>query len=278
MKNNFVKMKAPICMIFLLAILSVIFFNCKKKECMYDEYPYSCNKGMDVAFLIDYTGSMGGAIDSVKSQVSNIAAAIAAHSGGNYRLSLSIFDEYAKKTLPRYNTNTNYTSLPAAQKVTITTGPTTDQYLTMMEKFALSNTTSFSAQLAKLNGPMPLGSGAGTPEPGDLLLNEILNNNFAGTWRSGITKFAIIITDAPAGGNDDLNTTADDTYLANLATTANSMGIQCILLTTLNNSNYQLQLINNNLSGHAFVAPNFNTIAKDMINIIDNVCKDNAAD
>ncbi len=123
-----------------------------------------------------------------------------AESGGDYRLALGIFDEYPKRSGPSYMASPAYTALPAAQKKIITSGTSTDQHLTMMEKFAPANATSFSTQLAFLNNNpnMPMGWGINGPEPGDLLLYEMLNNNFAGTWRSGnITRLAIIITDAP---------------------------------------------------------------------------------
>lgn len=262
--------------------------SCSKQEtCNYsspEPAGQGCNAGMDVAFLVDYTGSMGAAIDSVKKEVNNIANAIVTESGGDYRLSLSIFDEYTKPgtelPLPQYINAPDYVGLPANQKLVISTGPTTNQYLTMMEKFATANKTSFSNQLAKLNNPaaMKLGAGIGGPEPGDLLLNEILSNQFAGTWRSGnITKLAVIITDAPASGDDDNATAADDTYLDALAATANSMGIQCILLTTFKGNptypaNYKLQLIANNTGGQAYEFNNFNNISRDLISIIQNIC------
>ncbi|MBZ4190275.1 hypothetical protein [Niabella beijingensis] len=271
-----------------LLFLASQLLSCSKTEnCNYsapEMATQGCSAGMDVAFLIDYTGSMGPAIDSVKKEVNNIANAIVAESGGDYRLSLSIFDEYTKPgaeyPTPQYLNAPDYVNLPANQKLVISTGPTTNQYLTMMEKFSPANKTSFSAQLAKLNNSnaLKLGAGIGGPEPGDLLLNEILSNQFAGAWRSGnITKLAVIITDAPAGGDDDNANAADDAYLAALAATANSMGIQCILLTTFKGSpwytaNYKLQLIANNTGGQAYEFDNFNTISRDLISIIENIC------
>lgn len=265
-----------------------LFLSCSKSEsCDYTEpeaAAQGCEAGMDVAFLVDYTGSMGGAIDSVKKEVNNIANAIVTESGGDYRLSLSIFDEYTKPgkeiPLPQYINAPDYVGLPSGQKLVISSGPTTNQYLTMMEKFAPANKTSFSTQLAKLNNPaaMKLGAGIGGPEPGDLLLHEILSNQFAGTWRPGnITKLAVIITDAPASGDDDNATAADDTYLDALAATANSMGIQCILLTTFKGNgtypaNYKLHLIANNTGGAAYEFNNFNNISQDLISIIQNIC------
>lgn len=262
--------------IFIIAILSVITFGCEdeKEACAYDqeEFPFSCSSGMDVAFLIDYTGSMGGAINDIKTSVNAIASTIVTQSGGNYRLALSIFDEVGKGGTPAYATQTDYVSLPILQKIINTTGASTSQYLTMMEKFATTNQTSFSAQLAKLNGTLSLGSGAGFPEPGDLLLDEIINYNFAGTWRNNITKLAIIITDAPAGGDDDTASTIDDTDLASFAATADGLGIQCILVTSLPTSNYQVQLIDNNNGGLKLMSADLNNVSADIIRLIENIC------
>lgn len=273
--------------VLLACLMTFATISCKKNAalCDYDQVPTGCAAGMDVAFLVDYTGSMGTAIDSIKKEVNSIVNTITAESGGDYRLALGIFDEYPKKAGPSYIASPAYTALPAAQKKIITTGTTTDQHLTMMQLFAPANATSFATQLSFLNNNpnMPMGWGIGGPEPGDLLLHEILNNSFAGTWRSGgITKLAIIITDAPASGDDDNATAADDTYLQTLAATANSMGVQCVLLTTFSGNptypaNYQLQLIANNTGGSAVVAPTFSNISKDIIQQIQNICSESQA-
>lgn len=274
----------------LALILMLVINSCADKTCEYEggpevdeEFPYACESGMDVAFLIDYTGSMGGAIDGIKSSVSSIASTIVTESGGDYRLSLSIFDEVFVDDVgtvypPAYDTQTDYTSLPASQKVIISSNATRHQYLTMMEKFGTTNTTTFSSQLAKLNASMSLGGGVGFPEPGALLLNEVLNNSFAGTWRTGsITKLAIIITDATAGGDDDTADGVDDTYLANLAATANAMGVQCILITSMaaGTSNYEISLIDNNDESMKITGADFSNIADDIIIMIEGICDNN---
>ncbi|MCF3109546.1 VWA domain-containing protein [Niabella sp. CC-SYL272] len=288
-RYTFIKNPVPAVVMSCFAGLALyLLTSCSKTDaCTYttsEPVAQGCNAGMDVAFLLDYTGSMGPAIDSVKKEVNNIANTIVTESGGDYRLSLSLFDEYTKEgdgfPLPMYLNAPDYLALPASQKKIITSGPTTNQYLTMMEKFAPANKTSFSTQLAKLNNPsaMKLGAGIGGPEPGDLLLHEILSNQFAGTWRNGnITKLAVIITDAPASGDDDNATAADDTYLDALAATANSMGVQCILLTTFKGNatypaNYKLHLITNNTGGKVYEFDSFNNISKELIAIIENIC------
>ncbi|HIP47744.1 MAG TPA: hypothetical protein EYG92_02115 [Lutibacter sp.] len=273
----------------LVLILMLAINSCADKTCDYEggadvdeEFPYACESGMDVAFLIDYTASMGGAIDGIKSSVSSIVSTIVNESGGDYRLSLSIFDETMMEgdvPFPTgYSTQVDYTSLPAAQKVVNTTGTNRAQYLTMMEKFGTANQASFGTQLAKLNAAMSLGSGVGFPEPGGLLLNEVLNNSFAGTWRTGsITKLAIIITDATAGGDDDTADGVDNTDLANLAATANAMGVQCILITSMSagTNNYEISLIDNNDESIKITGADFSNIADDIIIMIEGICDNN---
>ena len=48
---------------------------------------------MDVALVIDNTGSMGGAINNVKAELPNIVAAAQAASGGDLRMGLVTFPE-----------------------------------------------------------------------------------------------------------------------------------------------------------------------------------------
>jgi hypothetical protein len=255
---------------------------CKKSKCTTDNrFPYNCKLGMDVAFLVDYTGSMGGVIDNIKTNVSNIVSNIVAKSGGDYRLSLSIFDENttAGAALPYVGLGA-YTSLPAAQRIINATNASRRQYLTMMEPFGSANQISFTNQLAKLNtaaapGPMPLGFGIGGPEPGGLLADRIINANFAGPWRAGKVKLLIIITDAVDGGDDDAATALDDTYLANLATQANANQIQCMLITSLAASNYKTHLINNNAASYSLMSANFANIAPQVNNAIDSLCINN---
>lgn len=253
---------------------------CTNKDCEYpspETYPFSCDGGMDIAFVIDYTGSMGSAIDGIKTSVSSIVGTIVTESAGDYRLSLSIFDEEQKAPpISAYITGSDYTSLPTSQKIVKTTGPTTNQYLTMMEKFATANSATFTSQLSKLNASMPMGWGIGGPEPGGMLMSEIINNNFAGNWRVGKTKFLIIITDAQDGGDDDNANATDDTYLSNLANQANANQIQVILISKLPSSNYELKLINAYpTNNYKVISTNFDNIATDINNIIKNICDKN---
>lgn len=261
-----------------LCFLFLTLNSCKKEVCTYDDntLPPACTKGMDVVFAIDYTGSMGGAINNIKSSIGSIVSTIVAKSGGDYRLALTIFDEVAKGGVPAYSGQVPYTSLPAANKLVISTGPTTNQYLTVMENFGYANNTTFSSQLANLNGAMAMGNGVGTAEPGDLLIDKVVNASFAGAWRPNIAKLVIIITDAPASGDDDNNTAVDDAFLTTLATNANTTGIQYILITTQATNNYETKLIANNNGGLKLMSANFANIAPDIITMINNLCENNS--
>lgn len=274
--SNIISPKSKYLIILLMLLLTQN--SCKKSTCEFDDntLPPACTKGMDVVFVIDYTGSMGGAIDNIKSSISNIVNTIVTKSAGDYRLALTIFDENAKGGAPAYAGQLPYTSLPAANKLVITSGPTTNQYLTVMENFGYANNTTFATQLAKLNGAMSLGNGNGFAEPGDLLIDKLINSSFAGAWRPNITKLVILITDAPASGDDDMNTAADDTFLTTLATNANSAGVQCILISSQATTNYETKLIDNNTGGLKLMSANFANISPDIIKMINNLCQNNS--
>jgi hypothetical protein len=272
------KIKYIVAVFFAMAAIS----SCKKTTCdvvVQDTFPYKCETGMDVAFLVDYTTSMGGVINNIKTNIGSIASTIIAKSGGDYRLSLSIFDETGKNGVVSYLGSPDYINLPAAQKIKNTTAPTQDQYLTMLEKFSTVNLTSFSTQLAKLNTPaLPMGGGNLTfPEPGGMLVGAIVNSAFAGAWRPFKNKFIIIITDNVDGGDDGIANTTDDAFLTTLAANANAQGIQCILVTSVPSaaSNYSLKLIANNSGAIQSTSANLSNIAPIINQMINDICENN---
>ena len=198
----------------------------------------SCSNGMDVVFIIDYTGSMRNAIDAIKSNVVNIVDnTIITESGGDYRLGLVIFDEYAGTyTTPsqiNYGTKTDYTDLPAAQRI-INQGTGHFQVLTAMEVMSSQNESSFKDQLDVLNTTdLPIGNGDGTDEPGDLASEEIVDNNFVGSFRNNVAKLCIIITDNPPGGDNDLYDQDTIDRLNQVAANALNDSIQFLVMSTL---------------------------------------------
>lgn len=200
--------------------------------------PTQCNTGLDIVFLVDYTGSMTGAINGVKAGITNILSTIDSESLGNYRVGLCIFDEYyGNVTSPNnYGSTSTYLNLPTSQKERINTFNNRTQFITCVQP--LGNVGSNSDFVSKLNllatPTFPLGNGQGVPEPGGEGINAILSNNIAGSFRSNSIKLIILITDAIPGGNDDTNNSTDQTYFEyNLLGICNSYDTQLMVQSTL---------------------------------------------
>jgi len=199
-----------------------------------------CSNGLDVVFLLDYTGSMGSTISTIKAGIPSTISTIQAASGTNdYRLALVLADE-GGTTTPSYATSVNYVALPANQKITNTGssgGSPRYQFITAVEKFATNNSTSFTTQLNKIdtgdNPPAqwPIGGGYNGPEPTDLALGFVVEGlNFAGAFRTNVAKYVLIYTDNLPSGTDDDFTSTDITRLFSLAQTCLTQGIKCFVL------------------------------------------------
>jgi uncharacterized protein YegL len=141
---------------------------------------------MDVVFVIDTTGSMGGAIANVKAALDPIMDQIEDASGGDYRLGLVTFKDN----------------------------------VTVEEDFpeGTGNRVSVTAKINALGAS----GGGGEPEASDEALNTVINGldggegrpgqigNF-GDFRSTALKLVILITDArPAGFDDTFTPGVDD--------------------------------------------------------------------
>lgn len=242
--------------------------------------PVSCQAGMDVVFLIDYTGSMGSYINTVKTNVLSIVNTIMTESGNDYRLGLVLFDEYPTTGINssiRYGASTDYTSLPAPQRY-INTNPSAQrkQVITAMEVMSNQNQSSFSTQLNKINTPsFLLGYGANGPEPGGIGYEQILNG-IAGSFRTNVAKLVVLITDEVSGGDDDNYTQAiDGPYLQGLAATGLQENVQVLVLSRqAYTANYSYAILadgtNGTYSQSSTLAP------ADIITAIKNICIDNA--
>jgi len=230
------------------------------------EPPAECDEGMDVVFLVDYTGSMGNAINGIKATIAQIVQTIINESLNNYRLGLVLFDEYTSGTVSNYSSQTAYTSLPSAQRYINVGGTGRFQWLTAMEKMQTNNSTSFETQLDLLNTTnFPLGGGFGGPEPSDIGVDLIGTNNkvgyeyFAGTFRTGVSKLIILITDNFPGGPDDVYNQTDIDFVNGLTPQLLSQNIRVLLMTTAgNNVLYDLAtgtngLVSNNFTGAAII-------------------------
>ena len=145
-----------------------------------------CAEGMDIVFVVDYTGSMSGAISGVKTGIANLVNTIDTESNGNYRLGLVLFDGGACN----YNTSNFYNSLPANQKI----NEECNRIITCVEKMGtVGNSTSFTNNLNSIDtADMPMGA---YKEWGLTAISEIVNNGFAGSFRNGVQKLIILITD-----------------------------------------------------------------------------------
>jgi hypothetical protein len=210
----------------------------------------TCDQGMDVAFVIDYTSSMGMEIDQVKAGIGSIIAQIQSMVGtSDYKLSLTIFDEYntdPTKDVPGnhpYSGLAAYTSLPAAQRSVVTqTTPSVEfpagdfmlHYFTCLEMFGLNNGTTFTTQLNLLNtASFPLGNSNAhsLPEPADIAIDMVGLQDFSGTWRTGVAKYVILMSDALAGGdNNSYDPATTPGVLSTLASNLVAQGIQVIVV------------------------------------------------
>lgn len=143
---------------------------------------------MDIAFAVDDTGSMGGAIDNVKSELPNIISTALSASGGDLRLGLMTF----KDDVSVLHTLTANIPLVQASIVGITAS-----------------------------------GGGGAPEASDIAKDTAINNldGFDEPWGGSAVKILILITDAPPGGMDDVKDPADVDNMHNVALNALSKGI-----------------------------------------------------
>ena len=194
-----------------------------------------CDEGMDVVFVVDYTGSMGGAINGVKTGIAQIAQEINTQTSGNYRLGLVLYDEYDDtgiySTL-QYASSGFYQNLPSDQKIieTNTTAGKKQVYTCIEKMDVVGNigdaSSGFTQGLNALNAAtnsstgMKLGNGRGAPEPGGIASYKAAADAFAGQWRSGVLKLIIHITDNYPGGDDDHYNSTDVQYFQNTLTPA----------------------------------------------------------
>lgn len=230
----------------------------------------TCIDGMDVVFLVDYTGSMGSAINAIKAAIASIVSTIVTESGNNYRLGLVLFDEYASGTTSNYSSKAAYTSLPPSQKYVNTGLNNRFQWITAMEVFSQNNESTFSTQLNLLNNvtDFPLGNGESTPEPADLGVDRVVNYDMVGAFRNDVSKLIILITDATSSGNDDITNATDTAFVNTLITDCNAKGIKILLMKPDTNSVEPLETLALGTGG--LVSPSFTPSA--IISSIENIC------
>lgn len=155
---------------------------------------------MDVVFVVDTTGSMGGALSNVTAQLPAIITQIETASGGNFRLGLVEFKDD----------------------------------VIVLNNLATGNTDSVRTNIAALRA----GGGGNEPEASDEGVRTVVEGLAAsarpagrqtgdfGAFRPEAAKIIILITDArPAGFDDDFTLGVDDAAAASIAATAASRGI-----------------------------------------------------
>ena len=104
----------------------------------------ACNLGMDVAFVIDYTSTNSAAVTSLQNGVAALISTIDGSSGSNvYRMSLTTSDQ-TTGSLAAYSPCSDYTSLPAAQRLSLLGSTGAYTHATAWEMFQNDNGTTFT--------------------------------------------------------------------------------------------------------------------------------------
>ena len=218
----------------------------------------SCDSGMDVMYVFDYSASMGADIETAKSAASALVSEIQNQVGSNdYRLGLALVDEYPSGTSTNqisYATATEYTSLPAAQKLTYAN--TELQVYTVMEQLATDNNgTAWQNALNKINcgtgagqsgincndtsqtgtvNNLILGNGGSVAEPMVPAVKRIIEQSaFSGGFRSGVAKYIIMFTDKASGSETTPSSgwsTESYNELLDLVDLCNTEGIKVIVM------------------------------------------------
>jgi hypothetical protein len=229
----------------------------------------TCADGMDVVFLVDYTGSMRAAINAIKAAIASIVSTIVAESSNNYRLGLVLFDENISGTVSNYSTGSAYVALPSSQKYVNTGLGGIFQWITAMEVFSQNNESTFTTQLNTINSStFALGDGVGSPEPSDMGVDRIVNYDLVGAFRNEVSKLIILITDEPPSGNDDTNNATDTAFIQTLITDCNEKGIKVLLMKSDSSSKEPLETLALNTGG--LVSDSFTPEA--IITSIENIC------
>ena len=259
--------------------------------------PVACNQAMDVVFVIDYTGSMADEFTAsstgLQAQVTNITNKIVSRSGGDYRLTMVLVDAKSGSSTSglNYSSSSTYTSLPSANKHVQQIGsgtPSRHIHSTALVKFASTNNTNFANKLNLLaagdnnSGNMQIGSGQNTIG-WEVALDQILNNNFAGTFRSGVNRMIIFVTDtSPEGTATGQFTGAEETTLmGSLSNTAVANNTSISIIGPINNQNSNDGTTNTHTiyNGYAdntggltdFTSP---LDSADIVTFIENICDD----
>ena len=257
----------------------------------HDFQPIACSKAMDIVFLLDYTFSMNGqyndTTNGLKAQVNTISNKVVSESGGDYRLAAVLIDQ--NSTTPTYWTgnNTTVSNLPSANKYNSGT-----VWLSAVVPFANANKTDFDTKIGYIAAgdpnsgnnsatSMEIGTGVGGPEPNDTAIDRVLNNSLAGSFRSGVTRMIILITDdSPDGDGDDQFNGAEE--LANMGTLSNQAVANVCTISVLGNFSNSTSSdgtttrydIYNGYANNTGGLTNFAGDPSDIVQFIEDICDD----
>ena len=247
----------------------------------HDFQPIACSKAMDVVFLLDYTGSMANDMNTLKSNVASISSKVVERSGGDYRLAAVLIDQDSSP--PSYWSNgTVVAQLNAANRYNSGT-----VYLAAMVPFASANKSDFDNKIGYLNQStnsatsMELGWGVLAPEPNDIAIDRVLNNNLAGSFRAGVNRMIILITDnAPDGDGDDAFNGAEE--YAKMGTLSNQAVANTTTISIIGNisnstssdGSTTIHDIYNGYANNTGGSTNFSGSPANVNTFIDNICND----
>ena len=245
-----------------------------------------CSKAMDVVFLLDYTGSMGDDMQTLKTNVASISNKVVSESGGDYRLAAVLIDQTGGDDggTPSYWTgnNTAVSNLASANKYN-----SGEVWLAALVPFANANKTDFDTKIGYLDGStnsstsMLIGSGANGPEPNDTAIDRVLNHSLAGSFRSGVTRMIILITDnSPDGDGDDQFQGAEETTIMGTLTNQAVANVCTIsVLGTISNysssdGSTSIHNIYNAYATNTGGLTNFSGDPGDIVDFIEDICLD----
>ena len=248
----------------------------------HDFQPIACSKAMDVVFLLDYTSSMINDMNTLKSNVASISSKVVERSGGDYRLAAVLIDQ--NSTTPTYWTgnNTTVSNLPSANKYNSGT-----VWLSAVVPFASANKSDFDNKIGYLNQStnsatsMEIGTGVGGPEPNDTAIDRVLNNSLAGSFRSGVNRMIILITDnSPDGDGDDAFNGAEE--YAKMGTLSNQAVANTTTISIIGNISNSTSSdgsttrhdIYNGYANNTGGSTNFSGSPANVNTFIDNICND----
>lgn len=230
----------------------------------YKENP-TCQDGIDIAFCIDYTGSMSHVFETLKTNIVDFIKEVNRITGGeNYRIGISIFDQQinfgntlqsANSEIEKYieadnkkyfSKNFEYdyyysgfepndpdidpSAVPKHINVFGAIHSLNDVKTDYTDSKLINRINLLNKGENKAEG-LPLGDGGNNPEPSDIILNKVINENFLSPFDNNHAKYVVLITDTyPSGRDDEYSTFIEPFTLQKVAKSMVDKKIQPILI------------------------------------------------